>query len=522
MPMPNWRAMWPGQGGENPPRFLRFRSSDGFIMFVVAFAVFTDIFLYGLIVPVAPTALHERVGLSVDEEQRWTSILLALYGAALLATSPIAGYMADRFESRYWPLIAGLVALGVSTALLCVGTSLALWIIGRLFQGASAAVVWTVGTALMVDTVGRDGLGQAMGYIGMGMTLGIMGGPLLGGIIYGRGGYYAVFGLAFGLVGFDIVLRLVMIEKKYAVRWQQQQQQQQAPLKNETQNPPRSPSSTSSSPSSASGTTETKPTDAAPSSTTTTQQPTPPSSPIQTPPKQKHHQQNPITTLLSSPRMAVTLWAYFIISVVLSSFDSVLPLFVEETFHWDQLGQGLIFIPISIPHILDPVVGYLNDKFPTIRRYLAAGALFATIPPMVAMRCVTDDTTSQKVLLCALLVLVGACIATLMPPVLVEASYIVQEKEERTPEIFGKGGAMALAYGILNVAFAAGTIVGPFFAGFIRESAGWGTMTWAMALLTGVSGIPVLLLLGGFLFSRKKDESGGGGGGQEVPSPVEV
>jgi hypothetical protein len=69
------------------PILLELRSSKVFVIFVVSFATFTDILLYGLIVPVTPTALHERVGLSEDDEQSWTSILLALYGAALLAAS---------------------------------------------------------------------------------------------------------------------------------------------------------------------------------------------------------------------------------------------------------------------------------------------------------------------------------------------------------------------------------------------------------------------------------------------------
>ncbi|GAT22024.1 MFS transporter [Aspergillus luchuensis] len=398
--------------------------------------------------------------MSVDQEQSWTSILLALYGAALLAASPVAGYIADRFESRWWPLIVGLLAIGASTALLCVGTHLSLWIIGRIFQGASAAVVWTVGAALLVDTVGKDGLGQAMGYIGMGMTFGIMGGPLLGGVTYARGGYYAVFALAFALVGVDIVLRLVMIEKKHAVKWLQQEKEQVGQQAVETSG------------------------HASPKKT-----------------------RSAVLTLLASERMIVTIWAYFIVSVVLTSFDSVLPLFVEDTFGWDQTGQGLIFVPLSVPHISDPFFGWINDKFVNARRYMAAGALFTTIPFMVLLRLVTHDSMGQKVLLCALLVLIGFCVASLMPPLLVEASYIVAEKEAQDPNAFGKGGAMALSYGILNSAYAAGTIVGPFFAGFIRENAGWKTMTWALALLTGVSGVPILLFLGGFLFKKKRSET---------------
>ncbi|THC97338.1 hypothetical protein EYZ11_003172 [Aspergillus tanneri] len=383
----------------------------------------------------------------------------------------MAGYVTDRIESRWWPLMIGLIALAGATALLCVGTNIGLWVAGRLLQGASAAVVWTVGCALLVDSVEKEELGQSMGYIGMGMTLGIMGGPLLGGVIYENGGYYAVFGLAFGLVGLDIVFRIVMIEKKHAVRWL-------SPLQERKDN---------ESPQAAPGCADSV-------------QPSP--APL------KKRPLGALFILLASERMLVSLWTYFIVSMVLTCFDSVLPLYVEETFGWEQTGQGLIFIPLSIPHLLDPLVGYIIDTYGESRRYLASGALLVSVPLLVVLRFVTHDSMGQKVLLCALLVLIGLCNAVLIPSIMVEASYVVQAKEERTPDIFGKGGAMALAYGLLNSAFSAGTIIGPFFAGFIRQSAGWGTMAWAIAILTGVSTIPTLLCLGGFWFKRKNNTDG--------------
>jgi len=49
----------------------------------------------------------------------------------------------------------------------------------------------------------------------MGMLLG----PVLGGILYDKMGYYAALGLAFGLIGMDLVLRLILVEKKTAVRY---------------------------------------------------------------------------------------------------------------------------------------------------------------------------------------------------------------------------------------------------------------------------------------------------------------
>lgn len=201
------------------PRFLELRSSGWFVTTVVSYAGATDIFLYGLIVPVTPTALQSRVGISEGSLQTWNSILLALFGVGLLASSPIAGYIADRFESRRYPYLFALVGLGAATALLCAGDHIGFWISGRLFQGAASAVVWVVGNALVADTVGKYGVGKAIGYTTMACCVGLLAGPLVGGIVYQHGGYYAVFGIAFGLIGLDIILRLALIERRHAIKW---------------------------------------------------------------------------------------------------------------------------------------------------------------------------------------------------------------------------------------------------------------------------------------------------------------
>lgn len=61
----------------------RIRSSDGFIVFVVGVAVFTDMMLYGLVVPILPYALSDRVGIPQEDVQKWNSILLGSFGGAL-------------------------------------------------------------------------------------------------------------------------------------------------------------------------------------------------------------------------------------------------------------------------------------------------------------------------------------------------------------------------------------------------------------------------------------------------------
>ena len=68
-------------------QFEQFRSSKWFIYVVVNLAVFTDSYLYGLIIPVIPFALTEYVHVPSEEAQRWIGVLLGSYGAGLLVTS---------------------------------------------------------------------------------------------------------------------------------------------------------------------------------------------------------------------------------------------------------------------------------------------------------------------------------------------------------------------------------------------------------------------------------------------------
>ena len=187
----------------------------------------------------------------------------------------------------------------------------------------------------------------------------------------------------------------------------------------------------------------------------------------------------------------------------MSSFDSVLPLFVQENFRWKQGGQGLVFLPLIIPHVLSPVAGFVMDKYPRLCRYITAGAFLSLMPVMILLRFVTDDSIQHKFLLCALLTVIGVCISIAMPALYAEVIRFVGEKEHQTPDAFGKGGAMALALGLTNIGFATGSIVGPFLAGLIRVHSGWGTMGWALGLLAGVSSLPVLLFTGGWISGER-------------------
>ena len=176
--------------------------------------------MYGLVVPVIPFSITERVGTRQDEVQRWTAILLACYSGAIVIGAPVAGFYADKMSSRRLPLLVGLVALGGATVLLMLGKSIVILIMGRILQGLSAGVVWSAGLALLADTVGSR-IGVAMGYVAISTNVGMLISPVVGGAVYGVAGYYAVFYVGCSIVIFDIILRLMLVEKKVARQWLQ-------------------------------------------------------------------------------------------------------------------------------------------------------------------------------------------------------------------------------------------------------------------------------------------------------------
>jgi MFS family permease len=104
-------------------------------------------FLYSVVVPVFPFSLVSRIHVAEEDTQHWMSILLSVYGAALLVGAPVFGFFADQLQDRRTPLLIGLVALTGATIVLCLATSLTVLIIGRVLQGLSASITWVSQTS---------------------------------------------------------------------------------------------------------------------------------------------------------------------------------------------------------------------------------------------------------------------------------------------------------------------------------------------------------------------------------------
>ena len=129
------------------------------------------------------------------------------------------GWFADRTSSRKAFLLFGLVMLGAATVMLSLGVNVYVLVASRLLQGFSAAIVYTGGLALLMDTIGLDEIGKWMGFVLSFANAGILVSPTLGGLIYGKLGSNAVFAAMGIFVVLDIILRVVMVERKGGPRF---------------------------------------------------------------------------------------------------------------------------------------------------------------------------------------------------------------------------------------------------------------------------------------------------------------
>ncbi|KAK3986317.1 major facilitator superfamily domain-containing protein [Cladorrhinum sp. PSN332] len=470
----------------SPPVFLKFRSSTIFIVFTVCLAIFTDILFYGLIVPVLPFSLSEEVGIPEEKVQHWTAILLACYNAALFVGSPFAGLYADHTSSRRWPLLLGLVALCASTLLLCLSKTISLLVLGRLLQGLSAAIVWSVGLALLVDTAGND-IGYSMGYVNIAMSVGLLISPVIGGAVYDAAGYYAVYYIAFAIICCDIALRLVLIEKKAARKWFVEPDHDRSPnptdqdaveIRGHSEPVSTADSSKGGEKQDEGGNPPTRDVASQQNLVAAAEPWTPPPSPA------KH----PFFELIKSRRILAALLAIILEATIVLAFDTVVPIHVKDTFGWSSTGAGLVFICVMIPGFASPIVGKLADRHGA--KWFSVVGFASSIPALVCLRFVTSDTLGHKVLLCALLTVLGVTLITIAnTPLMAEIGYAVEEREAKQPGIWGEKGVNGIAYGLFTTCFALGGTIGSLLAGYINAGPGWGPTTWSLGVLAALGAI---------------------------------
>ncbi|KAL8782429.1 MAG: hypothetical protein Q9213_005393 [Squamulea squamosa] len=459
---------------KSKPIGLAWRSNTLFIVSTVGIGLWTDLFLYGLVVPILPFILQDRVNLPENQIQSYVSALLAAYAGAAVLFSPPAGVIADRVPTRQAPFLVGLVALLAATLMLLLGQSVAVLILARVLQGVSGAVVWTIGLALLLDTVGPENLGKTIGSIFGFISIGELAAPVLGGVLYKKAGYPGVFGIGFAILAIDFIMRLLLIEKKTAAQWKNKDidgsdrqdgeaatgedgdvDEEQPLLRKQEEDNYKVPEGQS-----------------------------------------KVIRSYPILYILKDPRLLTALLLALNQATLLATFDATIPTEAKQLFGFDSLKSGLLFIALVLPYLLlGPIAGWLVDKYgPKPAAVLGFGYL---VPVLILLRLARPGGTSEIVIYCALLSLCGLGLAIIGSPSIVEASYVVSQYDKANPKFFGEQGPYAQLYGINSMVFSFGLTVGPLISGGLKDQIGYGNMNAVVAMLCLITAILSVVFVGG-------------------------
>lgn len=327
----------------------------------------------------------------------------------MTVAAPIAGWATDLSSSRQIPFLGSLVLAFISTLLFCLATAPWVLVIARAFQGVAGSIIYTAGLALIADSVRADEVGSWIGFVLSGMTFGNLVAPWLSGIVYERAGYYAVFSIIFGIIAFDFLLRVLMIEKRTEARWLKPRLESDVVETSESRGE-------STGESHATDPNESR-FDSHDNSTEVHNQdqehgmPEPDEGtsllgrPVQDRRSWLARTFSRMSLLLTSRRMMAATYGAFAHTMLISFFDATLPLLVKRTFGWGSKGAGLIFLATSVPSLLGTLFGALSDRYGT--RKVSLSGFGILVPSLILLGLVSHDSTGDIILLCVSLVIAG-------------------------------------------------------------------------------------------------------------------
>jgi DHA1 family solute carrier family 18 vesicular amine transporter 1/2 len=174
---------------------------------VASVALATDMFVYGVAVPVLPV-----FALSLGASPATVGALFAAYAGGLTLVTPLVGIWVDRSGPR-GPMLVGMGGLAAATLLFAFAPGLGWLFLARALQGLSAGVSWTAGLALIAATHSVEQRGKAMGAALASAAIGVLLGPPLGGVLFDHWGLRVPFLVAAALAALDGLARLLLIRR---------------------------------------------------------------------------------------------------------------------------------------------------------------------------------------------------------------------------------------------------------------------------------------------------------------------
>ena len=176
------------------------------ILISVMFGIFM-IILDSTIINVAFPTLRREFGASLSEAQ-W---VLSIYVLALGVTTPVSGFLADRFHIKRMYLLG--IAIFTLGSLLCgFAPTLGTLIAARALQGIGGGISQPLGPAQLYRAFRPSEQGRALGLFGIALVVAPALGPILGGLLIDQGMWRAIFfvNVPIGILGVILGSRFLL------------------------------------------------------------------------------------------------------------------------------------------------------------------------------------------------------------------------------------------------------------------------------------------------------------------------
>lgn len=157
------------------------------VLICTVFGVFM-IILDSTVVNIAFRTLQEEFGASVNDSQ-W---IISIYVLALGITTPLAGFLGDRFGIKR-VFITGLFLFAFGSFLCGIAPSLGILILARALQGFGGGIAFPLGPALLYPAFPPNEQGKAFGIFGIALVVAPALGPILGGLLVDAGLWRWIF-----------------------------------------------------------------------------------------------------------------------------------------------------------------------------------------------------------------------------------------------------------------------------------------------------------------------------------------
>ncbi|KAJ5088062.1 hypothetical protein N7456_011678 [Penicillium angulare] len=398
------------------------------------------------------------------------------------------GYLEDRCRFQRLSFTIGLALLGSAIGMFAFSRSLPLFIVSLGLQGLSSAATLVVGLAMIVDNVPTERIGRAIERASTAMTWASVVGPAIGGSMYDILGFYSMLAIPACLVFLNLGLWFTIIEmpervlQKNEPGWAAQslgdqvQRQAEEAMSESSTSPDSSHEQTSL--------LESLYLDTEARNTSLERKTT-------------------VFRLLLSKELCLPMISTTVLSIILSSLQTTLPIFVTQNFGWNSTGAGFMLIAL---HVSGFAGGYMNKIISQAGLRVPGATAFILVANVwILMRLVTQNSTGDIVLLVGLLIVLGMAIFTIEIVTLAEIFRAIEDHEGNDPDALNSLVPRACA--LFHIAFAGGQFLGPILAGLLDVYAGWATMTTILGLM---SGLMVAVVLG--FHKRRLDTAESEGG----------